>query len=195
MLLHLLRHAHAVDAEENAARPLSPRGRGEIARLARFLAATDTFHPAQVWHSPLLRSRQTADDLVTRLRLDVVLLETPGLLPEDDPQDLADRLALHPKDRDLVLVGHEPHLSAFASLLVRGKASPSLFTLRKCALLTLELTGSTHKKTAQPRWRVRWQIAPELFPSTTAPLPALATPASSAPVPPAHPAAPLRSSP
>ena len=171
MLLHLLRHAHAVAAEENPARPLSLRGRAEIGRLARFLAATDQFRPDQVWHSPLLRSRQTADDLITRLRLDVAVVETPGLLPEDDPQDLADRLALHPKDRDLVLVGHEPHLSAFASLLVRGKASPVLFTLRKSTLLTLELTGSTHKKTAQPRWRVRWQIAPELFPATTAPLP------------------------
>lgn len=194
MLLHLVRHAHAVAAEDVPARPLSPRGHAEIARLARFLALSGCFQPDQVWHSPLLRSRQTADALVARLRLDVVLLETPGLLPEDDPRDLADRLALHPHDRDLAIVGHEPHLSAFASLLVRGKARPALFTLRKSSVLTLELTDSTHSKTGLARWRVRWQIAPELFPATTAPLPATLAPSVSPPdaplpplIPPLHP--------
>lgn len=165
MLLHLVRHAHALAEEEDHTRPLSPRGRGEIARLTRFLGAAGVFRPAQVWHSPLLRSRQTADDLVVRLLLaDALRVEIPGLLPEDDPRELAERLHLHPKDRgDIAVVGHEPHLSALASLLVRGKARPDLFVLKKCALLALELTDATHKKTGHSRWRVRWQIPPELL--------------------------------
>jgi phosphohistidine phosphatase len=96
---------------------------------------------------------------------DAVMLETPGLLPEDDPAEFAERLALHPRDRELAIVGHEPHLSALATLLVRGKASPVLFTLRKSAVLALEPTRGTHAKTGHPRWRVRWQIAPELLPA------------------------------
>jgi phosphohistidine phosphatase len=166
MLLHLVRHAHALNEEEDRTRPLSPRGRAELARLARFLGACGVFQPAQVWHSPLVRSRQTADDLVARLLLvDAVVVEIPGLLPEDDPHELAERLQLHPKDRGAVaLVGHEPHLSALASLLVRGKAHPALFNLKKSALLTLEATGGFHKKTGQTRWRVRWQLSPELLP-------------------------------
>jgi phosphohistidine phosphatase len=174
MLLYLVRHAHAVAAEEDPLRPLSARGRGEVARLARFLGAAALFQPAQIWHSPLLRSSQTATDLAARLLLsDAVMLETPGLLPEDDPAEFAERLALHPRDRDLAIVGHEPHLSALATLLVRGKASPVLFTLRKSAVLALEPTRGTHTKSGHPRWRVRWQIAPELLP---APLPSVPPP-------------------
>src|SRR5688572_19724910 len=98
MLLHLVRHAHAVTEEENPSRPLSPRGRGEAARLARFFVGNGCFKPTQLWHSPLLRSRETADELLKRLALDAVVVETSGLLPEDDPHELAERLQLHPKD-------------------------------------------------------------------------------------------------
>lgn len=172
MLLHLVRHAHALDEDENPARPLSARGRAEVARLARFFAGNGCFAPTQVWHSPLRRSRETTDDLVARLGLDAVVVETPGLLPEDEPHDLAERLQLHPRDRgDLALVGHEPHLSRLASLLVRGRRSPALFELKKSAVLTLELTGAEHKKSGLSRWRVRWQVSPELLPSVTIPLP------------------------
>jgi phosphohistidine phosphatase len=180
MLLHLVRHAHAVTDGENPSRPLSARGRGEAARLARFFAGNGCFNPTQIWHSPLLRSRETVDELLKRLALDAVVVETPGLLPEDDPQELAERLQLHPKDRgDLALVGHEPHLSALASLLVRGKETKELFTLKKSAVLTLELTGDLHKKTGFSRWRVRWQISPELLPAVTITVPTPAAPAIS----------------
>jgi len=172
MLLHLLRHAHAVAEIENPKRPLSTRGLGELTRLGRFLKPTACFNPAQVWHSPLARSAQTAEMIVAHLGLDVVMVETPGLLPEDDVEIMAERLAAFPPNFELALVGHEPHLSALASLLVRGKASPVLFDLKKSALLTLELTRGEHKKTGRPRWRVRWQVAPELLVSFVAPLPA-----------------------
>ena len=166
MLLHLVRHAHALSEEEDPTRPLSPRGRGEIARLARFLGACGVFRPSQIWHSPLLRSLQTADALAARLLLtDTMRIEIPGLLPEDEPDEVAERLHLQPKDRgDIAIVGHEPQLSALASLLVRGKARPALFVLKKCALITLELADTTHKKTGHARWVARWHVTPELLP-------------------------------
>ena len=170
MQLHLVRHAHAVGEDENPSRPLSARGRADLARLARLFAGNGCFGPAQIWHSPLLRARETADELLRRLAPDAVLVEIPGLLPEDDPRELAERLALHPTDRgDLALVGHEPHLSALASLLVRGKKAPALFALKKGAVLTLEPTRREHKKTGFARWRVCWQFSPELLPAVTFP--------------------------
>jgi phosphohistidine phosphatase len=170
MLLHLVRHAHAVREEEDATRPLSVRGRGEAARLAAFFAVNGAFRPAQIWHSPLRRSRQTADELIGRLGLDGVLLETPGLLPEDDPLALAERLESYPRDcGDLALVGHEPHLGLLASLLVRGKPKAGLFVLGKAASLTLESVEATHKCSGFRRWKIRWLVAPELLPSIDEP--------------------------
>jgi len=170
MLLHLVRQAPAVTETENPKRPLSVRGLGELARLAKFMKPTGVFSPEQVWHSPLARSVQTADLLVAHLGLDVVMVETPGLLPEDDTEIMAQRLAEFPPHFELALVGHEPHLSALASLLVRGKADPVLFELRKSTLLTLEPTKGVHKKSGRPRWRVRWQVSPELLQTKVAPV-------------------------
>lgn len=166
MLLHLVRHAHALSAEEDPVRPLSARGRGEVARLAAVLEASGVFSPAQIWHSPLARSRQTADELATRLGLDPAMVEVPGLLPEDEPRPLAEHLERHPLDRgDICIVGHEPHLSALAGLLLRGRAGHPQVVLRKASALALEPAGDFNKRTGLRRWRVRWLLAPELLPA------------------------------
>lgn len=165
MLLHLVRHAHALAVEEDPTRPLSVRGRGEITRLARFFSSNGVFRPTQVWHSPLRRSRETADDLVARLGLeDAVMVEIPGLQPEDDAQQLAERLQLHPRDRgNLAIVGHEPHLSALAALLITGRKRSAAFRLKKADVLTLQLAEGVHPKSNFNRWRVRWHVTPELL--------------------------------
>lgn len=185
MLLHLVRHAHAVTTEEDPSRPLSARGRGEVARLARFFLGNGGFQPAQVWHSPLRRSRESADDLVRRLGLDVVMVEIPGIQPEDDAQQLADRLQLYPRDRgNLAIVGHEPHLSALAALLVTGRKRASAFRLKKGDVLTLQAAEGVHKKSGLSRWRVRWHVTPELLPPVAGPVASIAAaPASVSPKP------------
>ncbi len=163
MHLYLVRHAHAVTEEQDPSRPLSPQGRADIERVALFLNATPAFRPAQLWHSPLARARETAALLARHLAPEPILVETPGLLPEDDPRELATRLESHPLDTGIALVGHEPHLGALATLLVRGKPRPTAFNLQKTAIIALEPTGSVHKKTARPRWRIRWHLTPELL--------------------------------
>lgn len=163
MLLYLVRHAHAVTPEENPLRPLSDKGGTASTRLGAFLRGTTAFHPAQVWHSPLERARQTAELLITALHAEIMQVETDDLLPDDDPMHMARRLAYYPTTHDLALVGHEPHLAALASLLVRGKTPPVHFHLRKGAVIALERTDHITAKTGLPRWRVRWHLSPELL--------------------------------
>lgn len=150
--LWLIRHAHAVDATEDAVRPLSGRGRRQVRALARLLAASGAFQPQEIWHSPLVRARQTAELLVRRLALDLPAIETAGLTPDDAPRAVAQRLRT--LGRNLAIVGHEPHLSALASLLVAGAAEPPVFVLKKCAVLALERV--------EGRWVVRWLVSPEV---------------------------------
>ena len=151
--LWLIRHAHARDADDDAARTLSQRGRGQVRALAKFLAASRALQPAEIWHSPLVRARQTAELLGEHLRLDAPLIETAGLTPFDDPRTIARRIAA--LRLDIAIVGHEPHLSALASLFVTGKATPPVFVLKKCAVLALERASAC--------WVVRWQVSPELL--------------------------------
>jgi phosphohistidine phosphatase len=153
MLLHLIRHAHALDGDDDAARPLSGKGRTQVRRIAALLRASGVFAPAEIWHSPLVRARQTAELFARRLTLDAPRRAVAGLTPEDDPRLMVKRLAR--EGRALALVGHDPHLSALASLLVAGVAAPPVFALKKCSVLALEREAG--------RWVVRWHVSPELL--------------------------------
>lgn len=163
MLLYLVRHAHAVSDEENPARPLSSRGREDARRLAEFFQANHFFVPHQIWHSPLLRARETAEIFRRTLNLESGLVETPGLMPEDEVEEIAARLASFMSTQPLALVGHEPHLSALATLLVRGKPHPAAFEMKKGAILALERTDEVHRKTGEPRWVAIWHVVPGMI--------------------------------
>lgn len=153
MYLYLIRHAHAEDGTPDALRPLSKRGRQQARRLARFLRQSGDFAPEEIWHSPLLRARETAALLLRGTRLKAPQREVAGLTPEDDPAVIARRLAQ--ESRTIALVGHEPHLSALASLLVAGAPEPARFAMKKGAALALEGAGR--------HWIARWHVNPDLF--------------------------------
>jgi phosphohistidine phosphatase len=162
-MLFLIRHAHAVTAAEDPARPLSLRGVAECTRLAHFFRQNGLLAPAQVWHSPLARSRETVARLFPPLGLDPLVLETSGLLPEDDPEPMSRRLDALGDETAVALVGHEPHLGHLASLLIRGKATPVIVDFKKSSVLALERTSSRHARTGTARWRVRWMVTPSLL--------------------------------
>ena len=152
-MLYLIRHAHAIDAEVDETRPLSQRGGQQVRALADFLRGKEVFHPEEFWHSSLTRARETAELLAQRLRLSAPLSLMPDLEPEADPRAVARRIKA--RLRPLAIVGHEPHLSALATLLVVGTVEPPHFLMKKCAVLALDGGGQT--------WAVRWHISPELL--------------------------------
>ena len=162
MKLFLVRHGHAAADPDDGQRSLSARGIDATRRMAAFLRTSGALAGVQqIWHSPLLRARQTAELLREELRLDAPLVETAGLRPADDPVALADRLER--LDHSVMIVGHEPQMGALATLLVRGKQTPVGFVVKKGAVLALERSGGRHKKSGRTRWSVYWQLPPELL--------------------------------
>jgi phosphohistidine phosphatase len=153
MILYLIRHAHAVDGADDAARALSKKGRDQAKAMGEFLRQRELFAPTELWHSPLVRARETAELLADKAKLGARLVETGGLLPEDNPARIALRLERSDID-SLALVGHEPYMSALASLLVTGDAEPPRFAFRKCAVLALEGIAQ--------HWSVQWFVNPDL---------------------------------
>jgi len=153
MHLYLIRHAHAVDLAPDHARPLSERGRDQMRVLARFLRRSESFDAEEIWHSTLRRAHETAQLLVEGISREVPCREVAGLAPEDDPAVFAPTLVAC--KHSVAVVGHEPHLSALASLLVRGAAAPPVFAMRKGTVLALERAGRY--------WIVRWHVFPDLM--------------------------------
>ena len=123
-------------------------------RLARFFRKTDALPLIEVWHSPLARSKETAELLVKRLCAEAKLTQIDGLEGDDDPAILAGRLKT--RRTSVAIVGHEPHLSALLSLLIAGTPEPPKFILKKSAVVALDRTNGNYA--------VRWQISPELIP-------------------------------
>jgi phosphohistidine phosphatase len=154
MLIYLIRHAHSLEGKDDAARPLSRKGRGQIHAMARFLRRGGALGTHEFWHSPLVRSVDTARLMAKGLKVRATFNLVAGLLHDDDPAIMAKKL--NQQRQPVALVGHEPHLSALASLLVAGRPKPPRFVLKKCAVLALERTGRT--------WAVRWQVSPEMLP-------------------------------
>jgi len=153
MKFYLIRHAHAEDDPDDTIRPLSSRGKKQVRSLARFLARSGDFTPDEVWTSPLQRADETAGRLLELLGATTKVIPVQALTTTAGVDELAQRLA--DSRRSLALVGHEPHLSALASLLITGRASPTRFQLKKGAVLALERTGSS--------WTVCWQVYPDLL--------------------------------
>ncbi|MDB6128220.1 MAG: sixA, partial [Verrucomicrobia bacterium] len=131
----MIRHAHAIEGKDDATRPLSKRGKAQTRVMGRFLEAARILGAEEFWHSPLVRSRDTAELLAKHLTQRAKISEVPGLLHDDDPAIMAKRLGKTRKP--VAVVGHEPHLSALASLMVAGKPNPPLFELKKCAVMAL----------------------------------------------------------
>lgn len=118
MEVTVIRHGTAEDrARTDAERALTAVGRGEAQRAGDRVAATGA--PVDsIIASPYLRARQTAALVAERLGfLDDVAVDE-ALCPEASPTGVRDLLARLTGRRHVILVAHEPILSATCELLL-----------------------------------------------------------------------------
>src|SRR5262245_36457542 len=127
MLLYLMQHGEARPEAEDPARPLTERGRAEAERVARAVAGR-YLGIVQVAHSGKLRARQTAEIVASILVPTPAVEETAGLGPNDDPRIAAQAVEREPAPR--LIVGHLPHLSRLASLLIVGDEPRAVVAFR-----------------------------------------------------------------
>ena len=124
MDLLLMRHAQAVprDADAaripDAARPLTKHGRVQLGHTVRGLERLRVRLDG-VFHSPKLRSIETADVLSSLLDGETIVTRRLCVRPSE--QLLAE---IH--GERVALVGHEPHLSALVAMLVGAPAAIKL---------------------------------------------------------------------
>lgn len=169
MPLYLVRHAHAVPESENKQRPLSDRGCAQVRALTAFFRNNNQFTPAFVWHSPLARARQTAELLLNGLSSEAAMVEIPGLLPDDKPTTVAERINAIATAIHVAVVGHQPHLSALAAVLLENNTAPEIVDFKKAAVLTLERTPPALRKGERGTWQISWFVSAELLTPRPAP--------------------------
>jgi phosphohistidine phosphatase len=156
MLLYLVQHGEAKREEEDPSRPLSEKGKDDIARTASYLSRLGTFAP-RILHSGKLRAEQTAEIIASSLEPTSRrgLSRTDGLSPLDDPGTWGDRLKY--MTEDIMLVGHLPHLGNLSSLLLCGDKEKNAVSFRMGCVVCL---GRDEKRA----WSLHWMIMPEIVP-------------------------------
>lgn len=149
MELYLLRHAHAGDPlkwdGEDAARPLSRRGRRQAERLGDVLSGAG-FRPDAIVASTKLRTRETAALVAERLGMEPRFDDR--LADRFDRRALAELVEEAGRPERLLLVGHDPDLSDLLAELVGVEWLP----MRKGTLARVDLGGSLDPGAGTLRW-------------------------------------------
>ena len=149
--LYLVQHGEAKKKEEDPQRPLTEKGRLNTEKIAGFLARAG-IKVDRIVHSGKLRAKQTAEILAEKLGASRIE-EDPDLEPLAPPEKWTKRLEA--LNEDTMLVGHLPHLSLLASLLLTGDKNIQPVKFTYSGVVCLEKTGDG--------WKLVWMITPELL--------------------------------
>lgn len=158
MILYIVRHAIAEQRDSNSSeqedsqRPLTDEGRKKMRKIARGLQELGV-QIDLLLTSPYVRAADTALILQKKLNLDKeVLVTTDNLIPGGE----ADRLVKEINDRlgsaqSVAIVGHEPGLSRFISVLLSG--DPTLpILLKKGGVCKLSMDKLVYGRCATLEW-------------------------------------------
>jgi phosphohistidine phosphatase len=143
----LVRHAEAVDETVELRDPhrhLTPQGRAQARALGERLRWHDC-GPTHLYSSPLVRALQTAELVCAAIGGDAGVEIMPQLSPDGSARDVVAKVRGLPADAEVMLVGHEPSISAIAGLLTDQSDFPAL---AKAEAVRLD-NGAV-------RWRFAW---------------------------------------
>ena len=150
MNIYLVRHGEAASERIDPARPLTRVGWEEVERVAD-RAANKNIQVSAIFHSGILRAKQTAEIIAQHLGFGSGARELAGLLPQDDPSIA--QAELETAESPIMLVGHLPHLSRLASLLVRGEMEKEIVQFAPATMVCFanDVSG----------WKIAWTLAPQ----------------------------------
>jgi phosphohistidine phosphatase len=128
--VYLLRHGKAEDAgpgQEDADRRLTRKGRDEITAAGTWMAARELRFDL-IAASPFTRAQETAGIIAGCLGQTDRLVTWNLLAPGGTPESVCRRIGKHSESRSLLLVGHEPLLSALIGriITVHGNAAVAM---------------------------------------------------------------------
>ncbi len=146
-----MRHGEAASGAPDWQRPLSATGRAAVTAMAQRAQARGA-GPAVIYHSGLLRARQTAELVAEVLGPQLGVAELAGLCPEDDPAIAKAELEL--ASQPIMLVSHLPYLGRLAGLLVGGDIDDSVVEFSPATLVCLSRRSAS--------WQLKWSISAAL---------------------------------
>jgi phosphohistidine phosphatase len=163
--LYILRHGIAVEPGTpgipDDERPLTPRGRRRMHRIARGLRRLD-LGLDRIVTSPLPRARATAEIVAEELDAEDLLEEADALRAGSDARAIRNWLRER-TDRRLMIVGHNPALSELVSLLVLGDRNGKGPRRQVCELKKGGIAALRPAVDSSDRLDLAWVATPRLI--------------------------------
>jgi phosphohistidine phosphatase len=156
MELYLVQHGEAKPESEVPERPLTDRGEETVRRMAAW-ASQVGLKVDQIRHSGKKRAEQTAVLLGERLNPPKGVIAVAGLTPIDDVRPVAE--AIPAEQAAVMLVGHLPHLSRLANLLLTGDPEGGVLCFQMAGIVCLSNQAG--------KWAVQWLMPPDLLSSSS----------------------------
>ncbi len=156
MHLYLVQHGAAKPESEDRERPLTDEGRRTVEKVTAWLKSAGV-SVDRIERSDKLRARQTAEILAIRLNPPEGTRQVSGLAPNDDVGPIVSRLEKETKN--LMLVGHLPHLSRLVAQLIGVPADQIVLQFRMGGVVRIDRNEAGN-------WVIQWAVVPELLPPT-----------------------------
>ena len=154
MNIYLMQHGKPVPKEKNPDKPLSAHGRDDVEKIAGFLKKAG-IQVEIIFHSDKIRAGQTAEIMSSKINPGKKLQKREGLSPLDDVRIIA--AEIKQGEKDIMIVGHLPHLGKLISLLITGNDSSQVVSLQQGGVVCLR----TNEK--EKNWAVGWMLVPEII--------------------------------
>lgn len=150
--LYLVRHAIAAprgkEWPDDDKRPLTARGVSRFKEVVEGLRALGV-ELDEIFSSPLVRARQTADLLAAGLQGKPAVRILDALAPGQEPRSVLAQLSRAARRRRVALVGHEPGLGELAAHLIgAGRALP----FRKGGVCRIDVESLTSRRAGALTW-------------------------------------------
>lgn len=167
MYLYLIRHGLAEEREDfakrntdDSLRPLTGKGKKKLQKM--ILNLEKEFEKLDlIVTSPYLRAKQSAL-VIAEIADETRILECAELVPQAPVQSLLKWLKSHCGHfKKVAVVGHEPHLSMFASYLLTGHAKESFIEMKKSSVALVEI-GNFEDITAS-KGKLLWLASPKIM--------------------------------
>jgi phosphohistidine phosphatase len=156
MKIYILRHAEAElrgPGVAEADRKLTPEGKRELRPVLR-LAREAGVAPEAILTSPWTRALETAT-AANQAFGGLQLIETKALLPDVQPAQIWGEIRSLRPLKEIMVVGHEPHLSRLAGFLLEA---PVAIDMKKAAIIRIDV----EEREGPPRGVLKWMLTPKL---------------------------------
>lgn len=164
MIVYFLRHANAGKRGANPSRddkrPLDDDGIQQCGYIGRMLAALEV-HPDLIISSPLKRATQTASLVGNEIGYEQKIQIEASLKPNATYDTFRNLLRTCEKAESIIVVGHNPTMSKFLSLLITSGGNDNAVDMKKGSVARVDYSA----KRSVLNWLFTPRMARTLYPT------------------------------